>query len=76
VNAANAAIQFSHVANPFSFKITRRATGEVLFDTSAAQMIFEDQYIRLRTSLPNAPHLYGLGKFHPCGKFAPLTFAR
>ena len=74
MNAANAAIQFSHVANPFSFKITRRATGEVLFDTSAAQMIFEDQYIRLRTSLPNSPHLYGLGKFHPRVKLATTDF--
>lgn len=48
--------------NPFSFKLTRRSTGEVLFDTSGHALIFESQYLRLRTSLPDSPNLYGLGE--------------
>jgi len=34
----------------------------VLFDTSAASLVFESQYVRLRTSLPESPSLYGLGE--------------
>ncbi|KAF3481155.1 alpha-glucosidase [Arthroderma uncinatum] len=56
------ALRFSFTEEPFSFKITRRATGEVLFDTSGSTLIFESQYLRLRTSLPDEPNLYGLGE--------------
>ncbi|KAL6803531.1 glycoside hydrolase family 31 protein [Trichoderma sp. SZMC 28012] len=55
-------LKFSYTANPFSFKVTRARTGEVLFDSSAASLVFESQYLRLRTSLPANPNLYGLGE--------------
>lgn len=55
-------LKFSYTANPFSFKITRAKTGEVIFDTSPASLVFESQYLRLRTSLPANPYLYGLGE--------------
>ena len=53
---------FKYVANPFSFSVVRRSNGDVLFDTSAASLVFESQYLRLRTSLPANPSLYGLGE--------------
>lgn len=56
------ALRFSMTQKPFSFKITRRATDEVIFDTSNSPLIFESQYLRLRTSLPDEPNLYGLGE--------------
>lgn len=59
---ADSALVFSHTDNPFSFAITRRDTNETLFDTSAASLVFESQYLRLRTSLPESPNLYGLGE--------------
>lgn len=62
INSKNAAIQFHYVSSPFSFSITRAKTGESLFDTSAASIVFESQYLRLRTSLPENPNLYGLGE--------------
>ncbi|EHK97248.1 putative alpha/beta-glucosidase agdC [Glarea lozoyensis 74030] len=62
VSAADSALEFSHVDSPFSFKVTRKSSGEVLFDTSAASLIFEDQYLRVRTSLPENPNIYGLGE--------------
>lgn len=34
----------------------------MLFDTSAASLVFESQYLRLRTSLPDNPNIYGLGE--------------
>ncbi|TEY78280.1 hypothetical protein BOTCAL_0050g00110 [Botryotinia calthae] len=62
VNSRDANIKFHYVSSPFSFSITRAKTGEVLFDTSAASLVFESQYLRLRTKLPSNPNLYGLGE--------------
>lgn len=60
--SGNSDLKFNYVNNPFSFSVVRRKTGEILFDTSGAQMVFEDQYLRLRTKLPESPSLYGLGE--------------
>jgi alpha-glucosidase len=55
-------LEFKYKEDPFSFSVVRRKSGEVLFDTSAAPIVFENQYVRLRTSLPDNPSLYGLGE--------------
>lgn len=55
-------LTFNYIAEPFSFSVTRTSTGEVLFDTCIADIIFESQYVRLRTKLPESPSLYGLGE--------------
>jgi alpha-glucosidase len=60
--ADKASLQFTFVSNPFSFAIKRTKTNEVLFDTSGSELIFESQYLRLRTSLPKNPNLYGFGE--------------
>ncbi|ROT41948.1 alpha-glucosidase [Sodiomyces alkalinus F11] len=60
--AAESAIKFVYTENPFSFSIVRADTNELLFDTSAAPLVFESQYLRLRASLPSDPYLYGLGE--------------
>jgi alpha-glucosidase len=62
VSASDAALEFSFTESPFHFTVTRKDTGDVLFDTSGAQLIFESQYVRLRTNLPQDPNLYGLGE--------------
>lgn len=62
VKNASSELVFDYVAEPFSFTVKRRKTGEVLFDTSAASLVFEDQYVRLRTALPQNPSLYGTGE--------------
>lgn len=59
---ATSALKFGFVESPFSFNISRADTAEVLFDTSAASLVFESQYLRLRTSLPDNPNIYGLGE--------------
>ncbi|USP81884.1 glycoside hydrolase family 31 protein [Curvularia clavata] len=56
------ALTFTWTDSPFSFAIKRKATNETLFDTSAASLVFESQYLRLRTALPPLPNLYGLGE--------------
>ena len=58
----HAELEFNYHEDPFSFTVKRRSNNEVLFDTSAAQLVFESQYVRLRTKLPHKPSLYGMGE--------------
>jgi alpha-glucosidase len=55
-------IEFKYTESPFSFSIIRRATEEVLFDTSGYPLIFEPQYLRVKTSLALNANIYGLGE--------------
>ncbi|KAI0179275.1 glycoside hydrolase family 31 protein [Hypoxylon sp. FL1284] len=61
-DSAQSALKFNYTESPFSFAVSRSDSGEVLFDTSAASLVFESQYLRLRTKLPESPSLYGLGE--------------
>ena len=60
--SATADLTFQYTEDPFSFAVSRRSDGEVLFDTSGAEIVFQSQYLRLRTRLPDDPYLYGLGE--------------
>ncbi|GAP87195.2 putative glycoside hydrolase family 31 protein [Rosellinia necatrix] len=62
VLASDSAIQFHLTEEPFSFSISRIDSDEVLFNTNGTQLVFESQYVRLRTELPQDPNLYGLGE--------------
>ena len=61
-SSADSSLQFVLTAKPFSFAIKRKASQEVIFDTKGSSLIFESQYLRLRTSLPPNPNIYGLGE--------------
>lgn len=62
VSSSKAALQFSLVEDPFSFSISRSSSGEVLFNTTGSQLVFESQYVYLKTQLPSDPNIYGLGE--------------
>ncbi|KAH9483447.1 putative alpha/beta-glucosidase agdC [Psilocybe cubensis] len=55
-------IQFSYTASPFSFTVSRSSDNEVLFSTKGHALIFEPQYLRVKTSLPANANIYGLGE--------------
>ncbi|GAD99202.1 alpha-glucosidase, putative [Paecilomyces variotii No. 5] len=57
-----AALKFNYKESPFSFSIERKDTKEILFDTAGSELVFQSQYLNLRTSLPEDPNLYGLGE--------------
>jgi alpha-glucosidase len=61
-SSGDSSLMFSYTESPFSFAVQRKDTSETLFNTSASNLIFETQYIRLRTSLPQDPYIYGLGE--------------
>jgi alpha-glucosidase len=55
-------LTFSYTENPFSFAVQRSDTHETLFNTSGEALIFEAQFVHLRTSMPTDPNIYGLGE--------------
>lgn len=57
-----AAIRFNYTTSPFSFSVYRASTREVLFSTAGNPLIFEPQYLRVKTNLPENPNIYGLGE--------------
>ncbi|KHN93800.1 alpha-glucosidase [Metarhizium album ARSEF 1941] len=69
-------LEFDYTPSPFTFKIFRRRDESVLFDSSAAGMVFEDQYIRLRTALPFNPNLYGLGEHSDSFRLKNTNYTR
>jgi len=62
VSADKSQLEVSIEEEPFSFTVTRKVNSEVIFSTKGSQIVFEDQYVRLRTVLPDNPNLYGLGE--------------
>ena len=75
-SAGSAALQFGIKTSPFSFAVKRRDNGEVLFDTGTVPLVFEKQYVRLRTKLPDNPNLYGLGEHSDSFRFATDNYER
>jgi alpha-glucosidase len=62
VSSDSARLDISVEKEPFSFTVTRKSNGEEIFSTKGSNLVFESQYWRLRTSLPDNPNLYGLGE--------------
>ncbi|KAF7353798.1 Glycoside hydrolase family 31 protein [Mycena venus] len=62
VNPKSAAIKFSYTTSPFSFAIQRTSTNEVLFSTASHPIIYEPQYLRVKTNLEPNANIYGLGE--------------
>jgi len=46
----------------FQFRVSRASTGEVLFDTYGHVIVFEDQFLELKTSMVPDYNIYGLAE--------------
>jgi alpha-glucosidase len=46
----------------FNFKVIRKATGDILFNTEGSVLVFENQFIEFSSRLPDDYNLYGLGE--------------
>jgi alpha-glucosidase len=74
-HASDASLIFNYTESPFTFAVTR-PNGEILFNTSGYPMIFESQYLGLRTSLPPNPNLYGLGEHSDSFRLNTTNYTR
>ncbi|KAJ6261012.1 Alpha-glucosidase [Drechslerella dactyloides] len=52
---------FTYTVNPFTFTVARKSTGDVVFTTKGSQLIFENQFVEWKTTLPANANIYGLG---------------
>ncbi|GES59432.1 alpha-glucosidase AgdA [Aspergillus terreus] len=46
----------------FNFKVTRKATGDEIFNTEGSTLVYENQFIEFVSALPEEYNLYGLGE--------------
>lgn len=72
----HADIRFRYTPSPFSFAIYRPSTNETLFDSSAGSLVFEPQYLRLKTKLPSNANVYGLGEHTNSFRLDPTNTTR
>lgn len=62
-DGSDSALRFSWENKPtFSFTVTRRSSGDVLFTTKGKKLVFEDQFFEFASLLPEQYNLYGLGE--------------
>ncbi|KAJ7042059.1 alpha-glucosidase [Mycena alexandri] len=62
VDPKSAAIKFNFTTSPFGFSILRTSTSEVLFSTASHPIIYEPQYLRVKTNVAANANIYGLGE--------------
>ncbi|RLN59864.1 hypothetical protein BBJ28_00019744 [Nothophytophthora sp. Chile5] len=55
-------LDFTYSKSPFSFKVTRKSDGYVLFDSSALSMVLKDQYLQIATAVASDINVYGVGE--------------
>jgi alpha-glucosidase len=60
-------------SDKFSFKVLRKSTKEVIFDTKDHNLVFSDKYIEFGTNLPTK-YLYGLGERRRKFLYDPGTY--
>lgn len=55
-------LEFSWSNKPsFGFEVTRKSTKDMLFSTMGKKILYENQFIEFKSSLPKDYNLYGLG---------------
>jgi len=60
--AKNPAYEFSYTDNTFGFVVKRKNNGEVLFNSTGVQLVFEDQFVKFGSQVHDIMNVYGLGE--------------
>lgn len=68
-------LEFALQENPFSFSVRRTSNNQILFNTTGQALVFESQYLRLRTSLPKDPNIYGFGENADSFRHDPANYS-
>lgn len=56
-------LQFTWSNEPtFAFKVIRKSTGDVLFDTTGSVLVYENQFIEFVSQMPENYNMYGMGE--------------
>lgn len=56
-------LEFAWTNEPsFAFTVTRKSTGDVIFDTTGSVLVYENQFIEFVSQLPEEYNLYGMGE--------------
>ncbi|KAK0561739.1 hypothetical protein OC844_003052 [Tilletia horrida] len=77
VDESEAALRFEYVAEPFSFAVVRKSNNETLFNTTGTgPLVFEDQYVRVASSLPQDANMYGLGEHNDGLRLPTSNYSR
>lgn len=60
----NSDLEFQWSNDPsFQFKVTRRTTGEVIFNTYGNKLVFQDQFLELSTAMVPDYNVYGFASY-------------
>jgi hypothetical protein len=62
VDNRTSALKLDWTAEPFTFKVSRKSDGTVLFDTTNQTIIFEEQFVRVTSALREGSNIQGLGQ--------------
>jgi len=61
---ADSDLKFEWSNDPsFQFRVSRKSSGEVIFDTYGHKIVFEDQFLELKTNMVPNYNIYGLGAY-------------
>lgn len=57
--ASASELEFHYSESPFAFWVSRRSTGDVIFDTRSSPLVVSDQFLHIATKLPGDANVYG-----------------
>lgn len=55
-------VSFTYTKDPFTFQVTRKSDGYVLFDSSALSLVIKDKYLQVATKVASDLSVYGFGE--------------
>ncbi|ETM42904.1 hypothetical protein L914_11515 [Phytophthora nicotianae] len=61
-STSESTVAFTYTSSPFTFQVTRKSDGYVLFDSSALSLVVKDKYLQVATAVNDDVSVYGFGE--------------